>query len=152
MSESNFNFYAVIPAAEVGKTIRRQLTEYSGGGFVHSDRATGTVSYENAYADTGAVDQCFDAMVKLIENGDVPDFAFEVNNEPVDEYLGTIRMHVPGLPDFSGECDADGGVRVNASEVHALLDKATDLDSLHRDLAALTGRHHTAALHPQEKS
>jgi len=82
----------------------------------------------------------------------VPDFAFEVYDEPKYEWLGTIRMHVPGLPDFSGECDADGVVRPNPTELMDLIDRTTDLDELRRDLAVLTGRDHKAALTSQEST
>jgi hypothetical protein len=72
----------------------------------------------------------------------VPDFPFAVHDEPMDEFLGTIRMHVPGLPDFSAECDADGVVRVSPGQVLQLVDEATDLATLRADVAALTGRRH----------
>jgi hypothetical protein len=72
----------------------------------------------------------------------VPDFAFSINDEPQDEYLGSIHLHVPGLPDFVGSCDGNGNVVFGIGEFWDLLDKATSLESLRADAANLSGRNH----------
>lgn len=73
------------------------------------------------------------------------DFAFVVHDDPKYEWLGTIHMHVPGLDDFTGECDAEGRVVINGEEIVRLIDKATDLDELRAEIAQRTGAEHTKA-------
>lgn len=79
----------------------------------------------------------------------VPDFAFSVNDEPQDEYLGMLRIHVPGLPDFSHNCDGNGNPVISAGEVMTLVNEATSLDVLRTELAGLTGQLHLEHLKPE---
>src|SRR5438445_2461387 len=70
----------------------------------------------------------------------VPDFAFSVNDEPQDEFLGTLRIHVPGLPDFSSDCDGNGAVVVPGTKLLPLISEANNLEGLRADVATLTGQ------------
>lgn len=76
----------------------------------------------------------------------VTDFAFSVNDEPKYEWMGTIVIHVPGMDDFTGLCDAEGTPTLTSTEVTALVNGATDLDELKAALAKLTGDAHMQAL------
>lgn len=46
-----------------------------------------------------------------------PRAAFEVHSDPRYEWLGTIIKVVPGMDDFTGDCDADGNVRPLAIDI-----------------------------------
>jgi len=72
----------------------------------------------------------------------IPDFGFSISDEPQDGYLGQLRIHVPGLPDFSGDCDANGAVVVRGGNLLPLICEATSLEILRADIAVLIGRAH----------
>lgn len=74
------------------------------------------------------------------------DFAYEIHDEPMYDWLGTIALHVPGLPDQVLECDADGGVVVHGGTLANLIAGATDLDTLKMECRKLTGAEHKTAL------
>lgn len=192
---SNFNVRAVIPDPEVRDAVYTHVKNsfLPPGTFVYNDtNDDGAVELGASDISLGDAEECFDSLLKLIENGisewectvchgegkiadgstclrcagdcyydlAVPDFAFVVYDEPKFEWMGSIRMHAPGLPDFSGDCDADGNVRVDHSAVLDLVDKITgeeeDLPGavaeMRREIAALTGRDHVAVIYPRENT
>lgn len=94
----------------------------------------------------GSEDECLRCKGEGYYHLPIRDFAFIVHDEPKYEWMGSIFIHVPGLPDFEGECDADGVVQVNAKQLITLLDEASDLDALRAEAAALTGHRHSQAI------
>lgn len=60
----------------------------------------------------------------------VPDFPWQINDEPAYEYLGSIVFHTPGLTNFTGMCDADGTVIVDTGWLLKTVEDATDLEDL----------------------
>ena len=86
------------------------------------------------------------ALRELMNGDPVPaEFAYRVWTDPIDGWLGDIRVFVPGVGEFNGECDGGGNVVVTASRLAALIDSATDFDALKEQIVVLTGRRHTAA-------
>lgn len=117
----------------------------------------GDVSVGNANELACALDELFTKADNEIQcgfckgegcencNGDgviaakLPDFAYHVWEDPKYEYLGSSYMHVPEVGDFNGDCDSDGKVVVDTTEVAEWVAKATDLSALQAEVAKLTG-------------
>lgn len=143
---NNFNFYAVITDPDVRKAVRAELDDYTGTYVYNDEETTTTLSFAANGVSQGSVDTCFASVLAMIRDGvdglPIPDFPFTVNDEPQYEFLGSYRIHVPGLPDFAGDCDADGNVVISVDELLKTVDEATDLETLRADLAVRTGRLH----------
>lgn len=68
------------------------------------------------------------------------DLAYRIHDDPAYEWLGSLQMHVPGLPDFASACDADGKPTPSVNELMSAVDEATDLDELKQRVRDLTGK------------
>lgn len=120
------------------------------------DSAAGSLDLGAHEVRVGSVDELDEALQALVtdgtedENGDhvlVEDFAWQLYDEPEYDWNGDLRVHVPGLPDFSAECDANGSPIIAPPFLVQLVDDATDLDALRRRIRAVTGTDHDEALH-----
>ena len=87
--------------------------------------------------------------------GTLPNFAFQVHEDPAYQWLGDLIIHVPGLaPDFESACDAEGEAVLTAGQLDEVVALARDVAPRLPDgrrlrladrLARLTGAAHREA-------
>jgi hypothetical protein len=130
------------------KAIKAEVDGYTGGTYYERETTFHSLTLGANDVSLGTVGEIVDFLEVLIEKGvedddgemqPVGDFSWWVNDEPAYEWMGTVAIHVPGVGDFGGSCDADGNPMVNSSDVADLVEAATDLATLKAEVEKLTG-------------
>lgn len=92
---------------------------------------------------------------KVDENGldfqhDVSDFAYKVWTDPKYEYPGSLVWHIPGLPNFDADCDANGNPTPSARSLEEATLNAESLAQAQGAVLRLTGGAHAKVWQARE--
>lgn len=128
--------------------IKAEMDGYTGDMYYEKEVTEQSLCLGANDVSLGTVEEVVGFLKCLVEKGvedddgemqPVGDFSWWVNDEPAYEWLGTVDIHVAGVGDFGGSCDADGTPVVNSSDVADLVEAATDLVALKAEVEKLTG-------------
>lgn len=135
--------------------IKHEVEEY--GSHYYSKIITeGTLELGLNEVRVGTVEEVDDLLHRYVEKGfedddgvlhPVEDFYWLIHDEPEYDWLGTIRVHSPGVGDFDGMCDADGSPVIHATVIESMVAEATDLAELKEQFRKLTGADITDAFY-----
>jgi hypothetical protein len=158
---SNFN----IAVQGVGNplaiaAIKAEMDDHTGDDYYETEMTATSLSLGANDVRLGTVEEVVSFLECLVEKGvedddgamqPVGDFSWWVNDEPAYEWLGNVNIHVAGVGDFAGSCDADGTPIVHVTDVADLVAAATDLDVLKAEVVKLTGSDVLSAWHAARK-
>lgn len=128
MSDStNLTMHVTSASDEIRDLARNAFEEYSGGVMHYEDETNeNTLTIGANECRCGSADELHASLLAIVAEYE-QDFAWYVYEDPAYEWLGDVRVHVPGFEDFQAECDSDGQPVLSAMKLKNILAGGDDV-------------------------